>query len=173
MYSCQPRYIVNDQGGVRPRNGNMFRDNSKNFTLQNNSLLDTNCIYLRKGAKIESFTDTLPTEYYRFWTNGRIQEVWLTSNQELNSIVNNTETGYIGYYHIKKGRLIIDVIDETNGGQVNTRFGLFENGDIHFYQQSPHTYFNSWNMLKWFEGKNKTRWLKTTVDSLKYVNPTW
>jgi hypothetical protein len=173
LYACQTRYIVNDEGGVRPRKEYMFRNNSKNFVLQNNLLLDTNCIYLRKGAIIESRTDTLPTVYYRFWANGRVQGIWPKKNQELNSIVNNTEIGYIGYYQIKKGRLIIEMIEESNGGQTSTRFGLFENGDIYFYEQSPHTYFSSWKLLKCFEGKNKTRWTKTSVDSLKFIKPTW
>lgn len=174
FYSCQTKYVVNDQGGIRPKNKNMFRYNNKSFALQDNQLIDTNYIYLRKDAINNYGSDSVksPTVYYRFWGNGCVQEVW-PDNQKLNSIVNNTEIGNIGYYYIKKGRLKIEIIETTNGGQAGHRYGLFDNGDIWFYEQTPETYFGSWNMLKWLESKNKTRWVKTKVDSLGYIKPTW
>jgi hypothetical protein len=98
--------------------------------------------------------------------------VW-PDKKHYNSIVNNTEIGYIGYYYIKKGRLKMQMIEILNGGQTGLRYGLFDNGNIWFYEQRPETYYGSWNMLKWLESKNKTKWVKTTVDSLKYVKPTW
>jgi hypothetical protein len=175
LTSCQSRFIVNEQGGVRPSKNNMFSYNKKNFTLKDTTLIDTNAIYLRKGGITKvpwSDTSKYPTVYYRFWNNGRVQEVW-PDKLELNSIVNNTEIGYIGYYYIKKGRLKMQMIEITNGGQTGLRYGLFDKGDIWFYEQRPETYYGSWNMLKWFDSRSKTKWTKTTVDSLKYVRPTW
>ncbi|PKP00970.1 MAG: hypothetical protein CVU11_16645 [Bacteroidetes bacterium HGW-Bacteroidetes-6] len=152
----------------------MFRYDKKLFILKDNSLIDTNAIYIRSGATINYGSDTieLPTVYYRFWSNGRVQEVY-PGNKDCNIIVNNTEIGYIGYYYIKRGRLKMQMIETLNGGQTGLRYGLFDNGDIWFYEQRPETYYGSWNMLKWLESNNKTKWAKTTVDSLKYIKPTW
>ena len=174
LTSCQSRFIVNREGGVRPRKNNMFSYDKKHFTLKDNSLIDTNAIYVRSGAVITYGSDTvkLPTVYYRFWSNGSVQEVW-PDKKDYDSIVNNTEIGYNGYYYIKKGRLKMQMIEILNGGQIGLRYGLFDNGDIWFYEQRPETYYGSWNMLKWLESKNKTKWVKTTVSSLKYVKPTW
>jgi len=174
LTSCQSRFIVNEQGGIRPRKNNMFSYDKKNFTLKDTILIDTNSIYIRKGAITIYGSDTIkyPTVYYRFWNNGRVQEVW-PDKKELNSIVNKTEIGYIGYYYIKKGRLKMQMIEVTNGGQTGLRYGLFDKGNIWFYEQRPETHYGSWNMLKWFDSKSKTKWTKTTVDSLKYVQPAW
>ena len=174
LIACQSRYVVNEQGGVRPGKDNMFRYDKKGFILKDNLFIDTNAIYVRHGATISYGEDTvqLPTVYYRFWGNGRVQEVW-PGNKEFNNIVNNTEIGYIGYYYIKNARLKMEMIEIVNGGQTGLRYGLFDNGNIWFYEQSPETYYGSWAMLKWFESKSKTQWVKTTVDSLKYVKPTW
>ena len=146
----------------------------KNFQLKNNSLIDTNFIYLSQGARLPNAIDSnpLPTTYYRFWSNGRVQQVW-PGNQEIGTLVNNTEIGSAGYYRIRKGRLEMQITETLNGGQKGLRYGLFEQGNIWFYYQRPETYFGSWLMMRWLESKYKTQWVKTKVEGLKYVNPNW
>jgi len=173
LTSCQTRYIVNEQGGIRPK-GKMFSYENKTTSLKDNLLIDTTSIYIRKGQKITYGTNvvSLPTVYYRFWENGRVQEVY-PKELDINNIINNTEIGYIGYYYIKKGRLKMQLIETLNGGQTGKRYGLFDNGNIWFYEQRPETYYGSWNMLKWLENNRKTEWIKISIDSLKHINPTW
>ena len=148
----------------------MFSYEKKVKKLEDLSLIDTTAIYIRKNGNGD--TANLPLVYYRFWGDGRVQQVY-PGKRDLAQIVNNPEIGAIGYYHIKKGRLKVQLIETLNGGQTGKRFGLFSNGNIWFYQQRPETYYGSWTLLKWLEKKNKTEWVKTKIDNLIYVKPTW
>ena len=170
IFSCKLKYYVNEHHGVRPTNPDMFSYKKRTSLLTDTLLIDTNSIYVKTPVNAHPF-DKEATEFYRFWANGRVLKI-TTYSKDLNTVVNNTQTGIIGYYHIKKGRLKMQMLEMLNGGQVGLRYGLFENGDISFHQARPETWYGSWALLEALGGDRRT-WHKTKLDSIKPVKANW
>jgi hypothetical protein len=60
-----------------------------------------------------------------------------------------------------------------NGGQTCTEFGLFDNGDLLVYAQSPGVAWGNQKLLEWMAGDTKKRWKKVKISNLKPVIPNW
>lgn len=171
---CGPNrnIYVNEQGGVRSKSKTIFAYYKKNYTPKDTLLIDTNAVYVRRNGfrKLKSYdTVYLPDSYYRFYPNGRVQQVTI-SEGDIGKLVNNTEIGSIGYYFVKRGKLKMSIV-HTN--QTDLEFGYFEKGDILLFNDKPEVFNASYTLLKMMSGKEVTRWVKLKVNSMRSVTPTW
>ena len=175
---CGPNrnIYVNEQGGVRSKSKNIFAYHKINYTPKDTLLIDTNAVYVRRNGfkKMKSYgksfdTVYLPDSYYRFYPNGRVQQVTF-SERNIGNLVNNTEIGNIGYYFVKNGKLKMSIV---HSNQTDLEFGYFENGDILLFNEKPEVFSTSYALLKMITGNDVTKWVKLKVNSMRSVKPTW
>lgn len=161
-----------NEGGLRVKNPGRLKFSGKQFHLENTSLIDTNAVYVFSNYELPG---AYPYEisnaaYCRFFANGQVLFV-ACDTIPTSEAVNSPGLGWQGYYKIKNNRLKIREFEIINGGQVGLRWGVFKDGDILFYSNTPRTYFHSWKLME--KGDLKERWRKVYVDEIKPLRLDW
>lgn len=169
--SCQKKFFINSQEGVRPIKDNMFKYDSKNFSLTDTMSIDTSSVYVFYNHQWEADSGRPPESYIRFWNDGHVQ--WSYPNGEpLKSVVNNREKGLIGFYYLKKGRLKMEFLTRHELGQVEKTYGYIENGNLVLFSQEPEAFYGSYNLTRWLN-QSTYKLQKLKVEDLKTVSPNW
>lgn len=190
--SCNSHFYITDQGGIRPKSNSSFVFKKRGSIASDTLYIDTNAIYLRpdiithnKGRAI----NLIPATYYRFFVNGKVQEVRLSNrdinqqvnitqiSHDINQQVNNTQIGHVGFYKIiGHGKILIQIMTERNRGEVIFKNGFFRNGDLYIFEinETPPDWYDDIIPIPSFKGiNNKNIYAKTKVDSLKSVELKW
>lgn len=114
LYSCVAKrydtYSFGNEIILRPNANFIFEIDKMNFKYGNNTIIDTNAIYLSYKIKGNLGAKGI---YYRFYSNGIIQEV-IIKDKPIDSLINNTKIGNIGHYKIIKGdKIRIQILRQT------------------------------------------------------------
>jgi hypothetical protein len=169
-YSCKERYYETQYKKPRPIKENVFNYEKKNFFLRDTILIDTMSIYMLTDTAC-TYCEKQNTSFIRFFANGKCIEIY-GKIADIEENVNILEKGIIGYYYIsKKNVLKMQYFSSVNGGQVELKFGLFDNGDLLIYDAVP--MWGSLKLLQLFDSDTKKLWKKIKIDGLKPVVPDW
>lgn len=167
-FSCEPLYIINSEGALRPRKDNYFSYKKHPFNLADTSIIDTNCIYVRYVGllffeKVGGKIDSIPHchVHYRFYSTGQMNTVLTDTFPKVNE-VNNPNIGSVGYYKIKNDKVYLQWMN-AQGGRTK-EMGIIKNGELLLYDKTDTFYPKL---------KKPEHYKKIEVKGMKYVKPDW
>jgi hypothetical protein len=166
------KHYTNSSGWARPYSNSVFRYKKYAGGDASFQVIDTNSIYIDSIGKRGDGTNHFFYRYFRFMSNGH-----LFSSLDTLAVPdgNNMEKGSIGYYYIDKGKLRMELFEETYGitGSMRRTFGYFQNDSLFTYQQTPETFYNSYKITSSLSKKYLTIWTKYKLSDVKPVNTNW
>ncbi len=152
------KHTTSTAGHPRPGKANTFSYKKKGFRLTSN-IIDTNDIYCYSYGRDnpEYF------ECYRFFATGQVvyQSFYTKTRPFSVDSFANTNTGYVGYYHIEDSIVRLQILfaypgfksDGSGRGQIDHRYGTITGSGINFYAENTSKHYRAGRLIKhaWYK----------------------
>ena len=171
LSSCARRHYINEAGSIRPVKQNIF-SYSKKFQSYS-QLIDTNAVYIRHWNYQSATGLTNVYEYFRFFSTGQVLYFGFDTTLNL-SIADNLKKGIIGRYYLTNDQLRIQLFYPVSiSRSLSKTYGFVKDENIYTYNESPETWYGSYNVTKAFGNNKMIEWKKHPMTFQFNQRPDW